>query len=840
LEFQVSRIGCAFWRLLFVAAASITLFASRAAAQPGSGRQLQLLPPDAGVPALAPRGDGADGGTSLEAPSDSVGGEDKIVEIRIEGNRRVEPEAIRRALKQKVGEIFNREKAAEDLRSLWGLSYFSDVQLLVQRTAGAGVIYVVRVVERPAVREIRLEGNDELSKDDLKDSIDLKPYSILDLDAVRRNAKKIQDKYVEKGFFLAEVTYRLDPVNRPAPAPRRGQPVIRAQPGDEVDVVFVIREHAKVMVKAIDFIGTNRVPAEDLKAVMFTREGGWLSFLTSEGTYREEIFQRDLTIIQAVYYDRGFINVKVEKPMVSLTPDKRFIYITIKLEEGEAYSIGSLDFSGELLVAKEQLRRMMTSREHELFNRSKLAHDISAFTDIYMDQGYAYANITPVTQVHPESRVVDLTFDFQKGRKVYIERIDVTGNTKTRDKVIRRELRVYEGELFSGTGLRRSKERVTALGFFETVEVTHKPGSDESKVVVQVEIKEKATGTFQVGLGFSNVENFIFTAQISQNNFLGWGQTAALSAQLSSLRSFAQVSFLDPYFFDTNFIFSTDLYRVQADYQGFVREAFGGDLSFGYHILEDVIATLTYTRESVRVDPGRGFDQIPLANRFRNGITSSLRLSASWDRRDNRLFPSRGFFQFASVEVAPRFLGGTFLFARYTAYSRFYFPLLWGFVFKTNATFGYVQQLDPNSPVPVSELYFLGGINSVRGYLLRSITPTISAGSSARPDSPLVTTFGIGGNKQVIFNFELEFPIFEKVGIKGVVFYDTGNAFAATQPWFHDAQYPLFLGLYHSVGFGFRWFSPIGPLRFEWGFPLYRRPGIDQPVLFEFTIGNFF
>ena len=840
LEFQVTRIGCAFRRLLLVAIASITLFASGAAAQSGARRQFQLLTPDAGVQGSEPRVDGADGGLSLEAPSDASGSEDKILEIRIEGNRRVEPEAIRRAIKQKVGNIFDREKATEDLRSLWGLSYFSDVQLLIQRTAGPGVIYVIRVVERPAVREIKLEGNEELSKDDLKDSIDLKPYSILDLDAVRRNAKKIQDKYVEKGFFLAEVTYRLDPVNRPTePTPRRGT-VIRPQPGDEVDVVFVIREHAKVMVKAIDFIGTNKVPAEDLRAVMFTREGGWLSFLTGEGTYREEIFQRDLTIIQAVYYDRGFINVKVEKPMVSLTPDKRFIYITIKLEEGEPYSIGTLDFSGELLVPKEQLRTLMTSREQELFNRSKLAHDISAFTDIYLDQGYAYANITPVTQVHPETRVVDLTFDFQKGRKVYIERIDISGNTKTRDKVIRRELRVYEGELFSGTGLRRSKERVTALGFFETVEINHKPGSDESKVVVHVEIKEKATGTFQVGLGFSNVENFIFTAQISQNNFLGWGQTAALSAQLSSLRSFAQVSFLDPYFFDTNFIFSTDLYRVQADYQGFVREAFGGDLSLGYHIFEDVIATLTYTRESVRVDPGRGFDQIPLANRFRNGITSSLRLSASWDRRDNRLFPSRGFFQFGSVEVAPPFLGGTFLFARYTAYSRFYFPLLWGWVFKTNTTFGYVQQLDANSAVPVSELYFLGGINSVRGYLLRSITPIISVGSSSRPDSFLVSNFGIGGNKQVVFNFELEFPIFEKVGIKGVVFLDAGNAFAASQPWFHDAQYPLFLGLYYAVGFGFRWFSPIGPLRFEWGFPLYRRPGIDQPVLFEFTIGNFF
>ncbi len=775
LEFQVTWFFCVFRRLLVLAMASMAVSTPALAQARSRTSGLQLVATDGGTTPepSSPVAETTDGGVRLAPPGETSAGDEKIIEIRIEGNRRVEPEAIRRALKQKVGEIFDRERTVEDLRSLWGLNYFSDVQLLIQRTAGPGVIYVVRVIERPAVREIKLEGNEELSRDDFKEAIDLKPYSILDLDAVRRNAKKIQDKYVEKGFFLAEVTYRLDPVSQTAPVPaRRGAPVIRPQPGDEVDVVFVIREHAKVMVKSINFLGTSRVPASDLKAVMFTREGGWLSFLTSEGTYREEIFQRDLTIIQAVYYDRGFINVKVEKPTVSLSPDKRFIYITIKLEEGEAYSIGKLDFSGELLVSKDELKKMMTSHQHELFNRSKLARDINAFTDVYLDQG--------------------------------------------------------------------SKERVTALGFFETVDINHKPGSDDSKVVVQVEIKEKATGTFQVGLGFSNVENFIFTAQIAQNNFLGWGQTAALSAQLSSLRSFAQLSFLDPYFLDTNFIFSIDLYRVQADYQGFVRDALGGDVSLGYHIFEDVIANLTYTREYVRVDPGRGFDQIPLANRFRNGTTSSLRLSGSWDRRDNRLFPSRGFFQFASVEVAPRFLGGSYLFARYSAYSRWYFPLFWGFVFKTNTTFGYIQQLDANSPVPVSELYFLGGINTVRGYSLRSITPTISVGSSSRPDAPLVTTFGIGGNKQVIFNFELEFPIFEKVGIKGVVFYDAGNAFAATQPFFRDPQYPLFLGLFHSVGFGLRWFSPIGPLRFEWGFPLYRRPGIDQPVLFEFTIGNFF
>lgn len=741
----------------------------------------------------------------------------------MEGNRRVESQAIERVLKNKVGQIFNPELTSEDLRALWGLRYFSDIQLLIQRTP-RGIIYVVRVVERPAVREVRLSGNEELSKDDFKEAIDIKAHSILDLDAVRVNEKKIQEKYIEKGFFLAEVTHKIEPVAE----------------SNEVDVVFVIREHSKVTVKEINLLGVSKVPVDDLKGVMFTREGGYLSFLTGEGTYREEIFQRDLTILQAAYYDRGFINVKIDKPSVSISPDKRYIFIDIKVEEGEPYTIGKLDFSGDLLVPKQLLYSLMSSHPNELFNRSKLSKDIQAITDIYYDQGYAYANITPLTQVHPENRSIDLTFDIQKGKQVYIERIDIVGNSKTRDKVIRRELRVYEGELFSGTGLRRSKERVTALGFFETVEVQHKPGSDDSKVVVQVDVKEKATGTFQVGLGFSNVENFIFTAQIAQNNLLGWGQTASLSAQISSLRSFFQFSYFDPYFLDTNYLFSFDLFRIQADYGGFLRDSTGGDINFGYRFLEDGTVNLTYTREYVNVEPSRSFNTIPLANRLRrSGITSSVRLSLQWDRRDNRLFPSRGHLLFGSAELAPSFLGSTFLFARYNVYGRYYKPLFWGFVFKVNATLGYIQTLDSNSPVPISELFYLGGINSIRGYPLRTISPTILVPRSSDPLN-LVDAFPVGGNKQAIFNFELEFPIIEKVGIKGVLFYDAGNAFATNANFFQDHQHNLPLGMFHSVGFGFRWFSPIGPLRFEWGFPLNRRPEIDQPVLFEFTIGNFF
>jgi outer membrane protein insertion porin family len=763
-----------------------------------------------------------------DAPREDTSG--TIVEIRVENNRRVEAEAVKRALKQKVGATFDPTKTADDVRALWALKYFSDVQLLVQRTP-KGIAYVVRVQEKPAIHAVSLQGNDELSKDDFKDVIDLKAYNILDVAAVKRNVKKIQDKYVEKGFFLAEVHHEIKPFE---------------DGKDEVDVVFVIDEHAKVMVKDINFIGAVKVPGEDLRAVLGTREGGYLSLLTSEGTYREEAFQRDLQLIQMAYFDRGFINVKVDKPVVSLSPDKRHISITIRVEEGESYKVGKLDFSGDLLLSKQLMHLRMASKENETFNRSLLAKDIQTITDVYYDQGFAYANVTPVTAVNAETRTIDLTFDAQKGAPVTIERIDITGNTKTRDKVIRRQMRVFEGELFSGTGMRRSKEKITQLGFFETVEVTHKPGSDGEHVVVTVEVKEKSTGTFQVGLGFSNVESFIFTAQIAQQNFLGWGQSVSASAQLSGLRSFFQLSFFDPYFFDTNFIFSLDAYRTQLNYFGFIRTATGGTASLGYYLLPDEMSvSFGGTFESVFVEPAAS-STVSLANQFRAGLayTSALRLSWNWDRRNNRLFPTSGTLSTFSFETAPVRYTSSLNFNRYTGNVRGYVPLPLGAVFKAQGTIGYIQELDPANPLPSSELYFLGGINTIRGYPLRTVAPSTLVGTSTSPDVS-VTPFAIGGNKQFILNVELEFPLIEKVGIRGVIFYDAGNAFARDAQWFQwvpdeaNKNIKLPLGLFHSVGFGVRWFSPIGPLRFEWGIPLNKRL-TDQPIQFEFTIGNSF
>ncbi len=753
-------------------------------------------------------------------------GNDTIVAIRVEGNRRVEQEAIVRALTQKKGQRFKADQTAADLKALWSLKFFDDAQLLVQRLNN-GIVYVVRVVEKPAIKSVELVGNDELSKDDLKDTVDVKVGSIVDVAAIKRNVKKIQEKYVEKGYFLAEVGYTIKPNEQ----------------NTLVDVTFDINERAKVMVKEINLLGANKVPASELKGVLATREGSWLSPLTSEGTYREELFQRDLEIIKAVYIDKGFVNIRVDKPAVTLSPDKRNIFISIHLDEGERFDMGKIDFSGDLLESKEKLSTLLVSKPNTVFSSSALRRDIQSITDLYYDQGFAYANINTGTVVNAEAKTVDITFEIQKGSPVSIERIEIVGNTKTRDKVIRRQLRVYEGELFNGTGMRRSKEKVTALGFFETVEVTQKPGSDNEHVVVNVEVKEKSTGTFQVGLGFSNVEQFILTAQVAQQNFLGWGQSASINAQLSALRQFVQFSYFDPYFLDTNYLFSLDAYKTQLDYFGFIRDAYGGTVSLGYYLLADEMSvSLGYTLESVRIEQGRDFtSQTPLAGQFRSGVTSALRASWNWDRRNNRIFPSSGTFSSLTAEFAPPAFGGSYNFNRITANQRGYYQLPLGIVAKAQAQFGlltesYGRPGAPDQGLPISELYYLGGINSVRGYPLRTLSPTTLVPTRTDPSVP-VRDFAVGGDKQFYFNFELEFPILTTVGIRGLLFYDSGNVFGRKAPLFVDGN--KFLGLFHSVGFGVRWFSPVGPLRFEWGIPLNRRVN-DQSPQFEFTIGNSF
>jgi outer membrane protein insertion porin family len=433
-------------------------------------------------------------------------------------------------------------------------------------------------------------------------------------------------------------------------------------------------------------------------------------------------------------------------------------------------------------------------------------------------------------------------------------------------------MKISEGELFNQTNLDESKRRITALGFFEKVDINTKRGSSDEFVEVNVEVTERPTGTFQIGAGFSSVENFIGQAQISQNNLFGRGQTLALQAQLSSIRQLFLLRFIEPYLLDSKWTFGVDIYNQARGFGTFARNATGGDLTWGYPLSYEAHAFLTYKLEDVKITTGTfaleqfGATSTPLqtqtvANLFRGGVTSSLRGSISWDSRDNRLFPNAGWYDTIFAEVAGTYTGSSNKFIRYGGFIRHYHRL-WGspFVLKINGELGITTTGD-SLGVPISERYLLGGIYNIRGYAPMSLGPVLRITQPGDPGQTL-GQLPLGGNMQVIMNAEIEFPIFKKVGISGVVFFDAGNAYnlesrycsglhqtseSAISPKFDPCfHFPdsLITGIRRSVGFGFRWFSPIGPLRFEWGIPLDPQDngplGKEQPIDFEFTIGNFF
>jgi outer membrane protein insertion porin family len=797
-----------------------------------------------GGPAAQPLG--PDLRSELSPGTDLLG--QRLERVAFRGNRKVEDDAIRVNLLSRPGGTLELAKVREDIRAIWKMGFFDDVavEALPGRAGGVVLVYVVK--EKPSVRKIFVSGNDEVELDKINEVLDLKRDTILDVTKIKQNVEKIHDLYVEKGYYLASIEYELRPVNE-----------------SEVDIWFLIEERAKVEIREVSFLGNQQVSDDELRAIIQTQKGGALSFLTDSGIYQEEAFERDLLLITAYYYDRGFINVKLGTPQIRLSRDKRYMYVTIPIDEGPAFDIGSIDFKGDLIGDRKGYYDRLTVRRGEVFNRSKVGQDINRLNDYYRDQGYAYVNITPLTNVDLKTRRVDLTFEIEKGNKVYFERIIVRGNSKTRDKVIRREMKITEGELYNQTNLEISKRRVTALGYFEKVDITTSRGSSDEFIEVNVEVSERPTGTFQIGAGFSSVENFIAQAQISQDNLLGRGQTLSLQAQLSSLRQLFLLRFVEPYFLDTNWTFAFNLFNQSRGFLTFFRNSVGGSLTWGYPITFETRAFVTYKLESVSVSTGtRGFANIgsvrepveaqSVANLYRGGLSSSVQGQLSYDNRNNRLFPTEGWYLNGFVELAESFLGSENIFVRYGGFARHYRPLVGPFVLKLNGEFGITTTRDPLG-VPITERYLIGGIFDVRGFRPRSLGPLLQVAQSGEPGQPL-TALPLGGNLQLIWNSEIEFPLFQRVGISGVVFLDAGNAYNLEDRWcngsFRGGQAvsakfdPCFSfpgsiteGLRSSVGWGFRWFSPIGPLRFEWGLPLDRQPGED-PLVFEFTVGNFF
>ena len=766
---------------------------------------------------------------------------DKIDRIAVTGNRRVESESVMAQVRSQVGSPLRLAAVSADIKRIYQLGYFEDIQVDATITKAGEVVLTYIVDEKPAVSRIAYEGHDALSEDDIEEVVNIKTNQVLNVSDVKANAEKIRELYSEKGFYLAEVDYKIEP-----------DPKI---PGAS-SITFVIREYAKVKVKKITFLGNQDIEDADLKSVMATREDDFTSLLTSFGTFKEEAFEADLQRLTAYYYDKGYVEVGVARPVIRLSRDKRFIYLTINITEGPQFDTGDVDIQGDFIKPKEELEELVKIEPGKTFSYGKARQDAERIRDVYMDEGYAYVNVNPLMRPRPgEDKIVDVTYDIQKGNKVYFGRIDLVGNSKTRDNVIRRELAIEEGQLFSNKAVNESKQNITRLGFFEKVDITTQRGDRSDVINARVEVTERPTGTFQVGAGLSSLESFILNMQISQNNFLGHGQSVSFNAQASAIRTFFNFQFSEPWLFNTRLQFSFDAYNFDFLFQDFGRRSRGGNISLGYPISElfDVLpsqyvllASATYKLEHVRLTPGgrsqRQGQQV--GNLFRGGLTSSLRFGLSLDHRDNRLFPTKGGYHSAKVEIADDALTlSQNEFAKYDAETRWYFPLFWHFVLRLNAELGYVHSVDANKPVPLFERYFVGGPLTVRGFDRFSLGPSRDVAGNPSDPSSVLDDFQIGGNKRLILTAEIEFPILTAVGIKGVVFADAGNAFdngqaiALRPDIFTDDDQQYRNALRTSVGWGVRWFSPIGPLRFEWGVPLSRLRD-EEPLVFDFSLGS--
>ncbi len=579
-----------------------------------------------------------------------------------------------------------------------------------------------------------------------------------------------------------------------------------------------------------------------------------------------------MLVISAHYYDKGFMSVRVAAPRVMLTPDRSGIDIVLTIDEGPRYrvrrlSVTEIDADGreiEPLGGRQVLREMIRARPGEYLNRAELVKDISGIQTHYRDQGFANVDAPPQIQPYPDIEKVDVIIRIQRGEPVKFGRIEIRGNTKTRDKVIRREMEIAEGQLFSETNLEQSRRRIASLGYFERVDVSTEQTKNSGLVNVNVEVTEKPTGTFQIGAGFSSIESFIATAQVQQANLFGRGQSLALLAQLSGLRQLPDIRFIEPYFLDTNFSAQINLFDQLRVFNQFALDSTGGSLSFGYPIVDpELRASLTYTLKSDQVDTRTTstffgtsaqtsvFQRLPIANLFNDGITSSLRPALTYDARNNRLFPTSGIYLQGSTEIAVDGLGSENEFIRHKFTGRFYYPISENVVIKFNSEAGVVTSPD-SAGVPLFARFFLGGIFDLRGYRLRTVGPRLPLKSTLDENAPPIQNgANIGGNLSYYQNLEFEFPIIQAVGLRGVIFTDLGNTwnleevycqaapgaqFEVTDPCFDASD---LLNVRTSWGFGLRWFSPLGPLRFEWGFPFKNLP-YEESSVFEFTIGNFF
>jgi outer membrane protein insertion porin family len=730
--------------------------------------------------------------------------QEAISTIEVQGNRILEKDVVLMRLKIQEGDIYDPRAVNKEIKRLYGLGYFDDVQAALSDTPdGKKLTFIVK--EKPLIQAIGVVGAKEIDQDDILEAISSKTGAVLNPGVLADDMGKIRELYRKDGYYNAKVDYELE------------------QSDDrQARLNIVIDEGKKLYIKKIAIQGAEQLDPDDLEDELALSRRGLFSWITGSGVLKEELLDRDAAALEAYYGNRGFVDAKVGQPEVTYEEDG--IVITFKIREGKRYRAGSVRFAGDILVSEETLHKVTKmddlQEDEEFFDRSVLRRDSQALADFYTDFGYAYAEADTRMSRDEDAGIVNVTYLLSKGEKVFIRRVAIQGNTKTRDNVIRREMRLADGSLFSGSKLRRSSQRLTKLDYFETADIQTVPTGDPNTMDLVVKVKEKSTGTLSAGTGYSSTDSVFVTGSVQERNLFGKGYLLNLSGSLSGSRNVYDLNFWNPSFRDSRLGLGGEVYLRNEEFSDYDKDSVGGRVKFAYPLGEYTKLYWNYRLENYDIkelddDADRAIREIE-GNHWASSVTGTIKR----DSTNRRINPSKGSVNSLSVEYAGGLLMGDDEFVKYVADTSWYFSLPLETIFHAHGQAGYIMKNGSDS-IPPFERFYLGGINSLRGYKGRTVSPRYESSDEEK-----------GGTSKAFVNLEYIFPVNKELGLLGLLFFDAGNTWDDDET--PDAD------LYKSVGAGIRWFSPLGPLRLEYGYPLDELYDEDREGRLEFSVGQTF
>lgn len=725
----------------------------------------------------------------------------KIVsDIEIAGNKRVDTDAILRLIDTQTGDILKAASVSRDLKKIYGMGYFDDVTV-TRENLDRGIKLIYKVSEKATVRRVLFENNLVYEDEELLEVISSRTGSIQNIHKLNEDIERIRLLYAEKNYHNCTVTYEIKPLEN-----------------SQSDIVFRVQEEERVKIESITFAGNQAFSADDIKDAMETSERGFFSFFTGSGVLNEMELQNDIIRIESLYKNNGYIDAKVSDPIVTIEKDQ--ITIHFEIEEGFQYRIKTVTIKGDLIVPEQELFELLKSTERELYNRENIRLDINAISDVYANKGFANVQVNPQINKDSQSHSMDITYTITKGDPVYFNRVIITGNNKTRDKVVRREIRVIEQELYNKDAIQRSFKNLERLDFFSNVDIKQTKTDIPNQRNLQIDVVEKETGNFSIGGGFSSNDGAFLMGSVEERNLFGRGHEVKFSAKLASETVLYDISFFEPYLFDTRVSAGFRLYKEDKEYDHYDKEAIGASVNAGYRLIDYLSVGLKYGIEDYEVSSVDTANSNMTPGSF---LTSSITPFIKWDSRDRRFLATEGMYHKFSIEYAGEFLGGDIDYTKYMMSNSFYIPIFWKFVGVLHFEGGYLDDRTGNQIDIDFARFYLGGMNSLRGFDRYEIDGKRSGDVK-----------DIGGEKFVQFNAELVFPLVEDYQLYGVLFYDRGDVYRTSDDIDLTDQYS-------SAGAGIRWNSPVGPIRIEYGWVLEGKDLRDRgDSQVEFSVGASF